>query len=42
MLGFIPCFLYRIRIEERVLLEEFGNEYREHMKKTKKMIPYVY
>jgi len=42
MLGLIPCFLYRIRIEESMLLEKFRNEYREYMKKTKKMIPYIY
>jgi len=42
MLGLIPCFLYRIRIEESMLLEKLGNEYREYMKNTKKLIPYVY
>lgn len=42
MLGLIPLFLYRIRIEESMLLEKFGNEYREYMKKTKKIIPFVY
>ena len=42
MLGLIPCFLYRIRIEERMLLEKFGNEYMEYMKKTRKIIPYIY
>lgn len=42
MLGLIPCFLYRIRIEEKMLREKFGNEYREYMKKTRKLIPYIY
>lgn len=42
ILGLVPCIIYRIRIEERMLVEEFGDEYREYMKKTKKMIPKVY
>lgn len=42
MLGFIPCLLFRIRIEESMLIEEFGDEYREYIKKTKKLIPLVY
>jgi hypothetical protein len=33
-LGFIPLICYRIRIEEKMLLEKFGDEYREYMKKT--------
>lgn len=42
MLGLIPCFLYRIKIEESMLIEKFGDEYREYMKKTKKIIPFIY
>jgi protein-S-isoprenylcysteine O-methyltransferase Ste14 len=42
MLCFIPCLLYRIGIEESMLIEEFGDEYREYMKKTKKLFPLVY
>lgn len=42
MLGLIPFILYRIRIEENMLLEEFGDEYREYMKRTKKIIPFIY
>ncbi len=41
-LAFIPCILYRIRIEEEVLIQEFGNAYLEYKKNTKKLIPYVY
>ena len=41
-LGLIPLILYRIKIEEKMLIEKFGNEYREYMKKTKKIIPFVY
>ena len=42
MLGLFLAYLYRIKNEERMLLEKLGNEYREYMKKTKKMIPFVY
>lgn len=38
----IPCFIYRIKVEERMLIEEFGGEYLEYMKRTKKLLPYVY
>jgi len=41
-LGFIPFILYRIKIEEKMLIEKFGDEYREYMKKTKKVIPFIY
>jgi protein-S-isoprenylcysteine O-methyltransferase Ste14 len=42
MLLLIPCFLYRIKIEENMLIERFGSAYLEYMKHTKKLIPYVY
>jgi len=42
MLLLVPCFLYRVKIEESMLIEKFGNEYREYMKNTKRLIPYVY
>jgi len=34
--------LFRIGIEERMLVEEFGVEYEEYMKRTRKLVPYVY
>ena len=42
MLGLVPCILYRVGIEERMLLGRFGDEYREYMKRTRRMIPYLY
>jgi len=42
ILGFIPCILYRIDIEEKMLIQEFGKKYLEYKKNTKKLIPYVY
>ena len=41
-LGVIPLVLYRMKIEEDMLLKQFGNEYREFMKKSEKLIPFVY
>ena len=36
--------LYFIRLsdEERMMVEEFGQEYKDYMKRTKKIIPWVY
>ena len=42
MLALFPCYLYRIKFEERMLLEKLGDEYREYMKKAKKIIPLIY
>ncbi|AZA78615.1 isoprenylcysteine carboxylmethyltransferase family protein [Chryseobacterium sp. G0186] len=43
--AFVPPFLafaYRIKIEEQALVEQFGEEYLEYRKKTKKLIPFIY
>jgi protein-S-isoprenylcysteine O-methyltransferase Ste14 len=42
MVFLIPFVLYRMRVEEQVLLEKFGDEYRDYMRNSKKLIPYVY
>ena len=34
--------LYRIRIEEKMLVEAFGEDYKEYQRNTKRIIPYVY
>jgi len=34
--------LIRIEVEEKMLIEAFGEEYREYQRKTKKLIPYIY
>jgi len=41
-LGFLPFTLYRMKIEEKMLIAKFGDEYRKYIKKTKKMIPFIY
>jgi len=38
MLGLIPLILYRIKIEENMLLERFGVEYDEYMERSKNPI----
>jgi len=43
--GVIPvfaAFLYRMNVEEKVLLENFGSEYSEYMARTKRLLPFVY
>ena len=38
----IPIFLNRIRIEERMLIEEFGDAYRTYQETVNKLIPFIY
>lgn len=42
MLVLIPLILNRIRIEERMLTEEFGDAYRTYGNATSKLIPFIY
>ncbi len=35
-------FLVRIRVEEEMLIDEFGDAYLEYRKHTKTLIPYIY
>ncbi len=36
------AYYFRIGIEERKLIEHFGNSYKEYMLRTKKIIPFVF
>ncbi len=38
----IPIFLIRIRMEEEMLTEEFGDAYRTYKETTRKLIPFIY
>lgn len=41
----IPVFLsfnYRMKVEEQLLLQRFGAEYREYQERTKRVIPFIY
>ena len=42
MSALIPLVLNRIRIEERMLTEEFGDTYRRYKEATSKLIPFIY
>ncbi len=38
----LPAMLYRIRIEERVMIEKFGDEYRDYRRQAKRLVPFVF
>ena len=42
MSALIPLILFRIRIEERMLTDEFGDAYRTYKEATSKLIPFIY
>ncbi|MBI3242805.1 MAG: isoprenylcysteine carboxylmethyltransferase family protein [Chloroflexi bacterium] len=42
LLGSGVAYAYRIRLEEAALLEAFGDEYRAYMRRTKRLIPFVW
>jgi protein-S-isoprenylcysteine O-methyltransferase Ste14 len=42
MLLLVPYLLHRIKLEESMLIGHFGVEYKEYMKTSKKLIPFVY
>jgi protein-S-isoprenylcysteine O-methyltransferase Ste14 len=37
----VPGFAYRIRVEEQVLMTALGEPYRDYMRRTKRLIPFV-
>lgn len=38
----LSSYLYRIIVEEKMMIELFGEEYRDYMKRTKRLIPFIY
>jgi protein-S-isoprenylcysteine O-methyltransferase Ste14 len=42
MFGLIPVVLMRIKLEERLLIEEFGDSYRAYILATRKLLPFIY
>jgi len=38
---FIPAYIYRIHVEEKMLVEVFGERYVEYRKTSKKLIPFI-
>jgi len=41
-IGFAVLFFLRVNKEERMMREEFGPEYEQYMKQTKRIIPFLY
>ena len=41
VLGFCILYCARIRREEQLMLHKFGDEYREYMMHTKRLVPYI-
>jgi protein-S-isoprenylcysteine O-methyltransferase Ste14 len=35
-------FIYRIRVEERFMIEQIGEKYQDYQKRTKRLIPMIY
>ena len=42
LVGFAVLFFMRVDVEERMMLDTFGEEYRIYSGKTKRIIPYIY
>ena len=45
LIVFVPIFIalaWRIRIEEKVLLKAFGEQYRSYVERTRRLIPLIY
>ncbi len=42
LIGFAILFFLRVNKEERMMLENFGPQYRTYMERTKRIIPYLY
>jgi len=42
MFAQIPVFLFRIKMEEKMLAEHFGDEYETYRNTTKRLIPFLY
>jgi protein-S-isoprenylcysteine O-methyltransferase Ste14 len=42
MVPIVGAFMWRIHVEERALAEALGDDYREYMRRTKRLIPLIY
>jgi protein-S-isoprenylcysteine O-methyltransferase Ste14 len=38
----LPAMIFRIRVEERVLVEKFGDEYRDYCRQAKRLVPFLF
>ena len=42
LVGLAVLFFMRVNVEERMMSDTFGEEYRVYSGKTKRIIPYIY
>ena len=42
MFGFCILYFARVGREEKLMLEAFGDDYREYMMRTKRLVPYIH
>ncbi len=42
MLLIIPCYIYRMNIEEEMLIRVFKDKYIKYIKRSSRLIPYIY
>ncbi len=42
LIGFGTLFAFRVGREERLMLETFGDQYREYMRRTARIVPWIY
>jgi protein-S-isoprenylcysteine O-methyltransferase Ste14 len=42
VISYIPLMKARIKLEEETLIGTFGDEYRNYIKRTKKLISFIY
>ena len=40
--GAMALFLFRVSREERLMLEEFGQQYSDYMRRTARLVPWIY
>ncbi len=38
----IPALIYRIKVEEELLMKSFGKKYHNYMKRTYRLLPFIY
>jgi protein-S-isoprenylcysteine O-methyltransferase Ste14 len=42
LVAFLVLFAMRVKVEERMMVDKFGDQYRNYMTKTKRLIPYIW
>ena len=42
MVAFAILFVFRVRVEERMMLEQFGDDYAAYMARTRRLVPRVW